>query len=294
MRDAPVAVSREAVWSWVPYMGPQIPVRSVVDRFIPSRTAEIPVRIYVPDVQRRPDDALPAIVAFHGGCWIVGNIDLSDRPHRALAQATGCVVVAVNYQKAPEHRFPVPLDDCYAGYRWVVDNAASLGIDAARIAVAGDSAGGNLAAAVCLMARARNEEQPAAQVLIYPAVDPELATESARAFAEGFGLSTADMRWSWEQYVADEAQLLDPLVAPARADSLAGLAPAVVVTAEYDILRDEGLEYARRLAEDGVPTTVLHYEGAIHGFLWMASAVDACTQMLNDVGGALDDVIGTC
>jgi acetyl esterase len=188
-------------------------------------------------------------------CWIVGNIEISDAPHRALANATGCVVVAVNFQKAPEHPFPIPLDDC--------------------------------SAAVCLRARGAGGPAPAVQLLIYPAVDPALDTSSAREYAEGYGLSTADMRWSWEQYVPDPRDRSDPLVAPLRAEQLGGLPPAIVVTAEFDILRDEGLAYADRLEAAGVPVFRHHYDGTVHGFFSMGGAVDECAQMVLDVAGDL-------
>ena len=287
MRESPVALSRAVQWEWLPYMGKPGDVARVEDHFIPSRTAEIPVRIYTPHGQ----GPFPTLVMFHGGCWIVGNIDLADRPHRALAATTGCLVVAVNYQKAPEHPYPIPLDDCYAGFAWTLSHADELDADPSRIGVAGDSAGGNLAAAVCLRARELGDIQPALQVLIYPVLDSELESASARDFAEGYGLTTEDMRWSWRQYAADNAQS-DPLISPAHATSLNGLSPAIVVTAEFDILRDEGMSYAERLASAGVPTVALHYAGAIHGFFWMGGAVDVCTQMLREVGGHLRELWG--
>lgn len=283
MREAPVLTSRAAQWEWLPYMGERAHVASVEDRFVPSRTAEIPVRIYTP-VGEGP---FPALVVFHGGCWIVGNIGVTDRPHRLLANITGCAVVAVNYQKAPEHPYPVPLEDCYAGYAWTRQHADELGVDPSRIGVAGDSAGGNLAAAACLRARELNEQLPAAQVLIYPALDPRLETPSAYEFADGYGLTTEDMRWSWQQYDPDGWARSSPLIAPLRAASLSGLPPAVIVTAEFDILRDEGLAYADRLAAADVPTVPLHYQDCIHGFLWMAGRVDATTRMLGDIRDAL-------
>jgi acetyl esterase len=286
MRDAPLEVSRATQWEWLPYMGDQAAVAKVENRFIPSRTAEIPIRVYTP-VGAGPFQAL---VAFHGGCWIVGNIDVADRPHRLLASITNCVVVAVNYQKAPEHPYPVPLEDCYAGYRWTVQHAEELGLDPARVGVVGDSAGGNLAAAVCLRARELNEVPPAVQVLIYPALDPQLDTTSAKEFAEGYGLTTEDMRWSWQRYAPDESDRSTPLVAPVNARSLQGLPPAVVVTAGFDILRDEGQSYAKRLAAAGVPTVPLHYEDTIHGFLWMAGRVGETTRMLGDVRDALGEL----
>lgn len=287
MRQAPVTESRAAQYDWVPYMGGPEPVATVEDRFIPGPTAELPIRIYRPEV----GGVLPALVAFHGGCWIVGNIDLVDRPFRALANATGCVVVSVNYQKAPEHPFPVPLDDCHAGFRWTVEHATELGIDPTRVGVVGDSAGGNLAAAVCLQSRGTEGPLPAAQVLIYPAVDRSLDTPSARECAEGYGLTTLDMAWSWQEYAPDPADRDDPLVSPLRATSLAGLPPAVVVTAGFDVLRDEGIAYVERLRADGVPVAHHHYPGTIHGFLWMQAAVDECSQMLRAVSGSLKEVL---
>lgn len=279
MREAPIATSRSAQWEWEPYMGEREPVARCLDTFIASTTAEIPIRVYTPDGV----GPFPALVVFHGGCWVVGNIALSDRPHRALANATGCVVVAVNYQKAPEHPFPVPLDDCYAAYLWTLEKAPELNVDPAHVGVAGDSAGGNLAAAVCLKARELGDALPAVQLLIYPAVDWALDTPSARDCAEGYGLTSADMAWAWQQYVPDAGDRSNPLVSPLRASTLEGLPPAVVVTAEFDVLRDEGRRYADRLEADGVPVLRRHYDGTIHGFFWMAAAVDECRRMLADV-----------
>lgn len=287
MHEAPVAESRAAQYEWLPYMGDAEPVASVTNRFIPGPTAELPVRIYRPE----GEGPLPALVAFHGGCWIVGNIDLADRPFRALANATGCVVVSVNYQKAPEHPFPASLDDCHAGFAWTVSHATELGVDPTRIGVVGDSAGGNLAASVCLKAREEGGPAPAVQVLIYPAVDSALETPSARECAEGYGLTTRDMAWSWQQYAPDPVIRDSPLVSPMRASSLAGLPPAVVVTAGFDVLRDEGMAYCERLRADGVPTVRHHYPGTIHGFLWMGAAVDECGQMLGDVASSLRQLL---
>ena len=288
MHEATVGESRAAQWGWIPYMGEPAPVASSQTRFIPTPTAEIPVQIYTP----HGDGPFPALVAFHGGCWVVGNTELADRPHRALANATGCVVVAVNYQKAPEHPFPVPLDDCYAGLEWTRAHAEELSVDPARIGVFGDSAGGNLAAAVCLKAREMGAPQPAVQVLVYPATDWHLETTSAKEFADGYGLTTEDMRWSWTQYAPDAQERSEPLVSPLRAESLHDLAPAVVVTAEFDVLRDEGQLYADRLEAHGVPVVRHEYGGAIHGFLWMGAAVDECQQMLSDVAADLAAING--
>jgi acetyl esterase len=288
MTDAPVAESRAAQWDWVEYMGEPEPVARSVMRFIPTPTAEIPVGIYVPE-GRGP---FPALVVYHGGCWIVGNIELAERPHRALANATSCVIVAPNYQKAPEHPFPVPLDDCYAAFTWTVKHAQELDVDPSRIGVGGDSAGGNLAAAVCLKARDSRGPMPAVQLLIYPAVDWELRTPSASENAEGYGLTTAEMQWSWTQYVPDPRNRSDPLASPLRARSLAKLPPAIVVTAQFDVLRDEAQRYADRLEQAGVPVFRQHYDSTIHGFFWMATAIDEFRQMLDDVASALRSIWG--
>lgn len=289
LRAAPVAESRAAQWLSRRQMPAPAPVAAVHHRHILTPTAEVAVRVYIP----HGIGPFPALVQYHGGCWIIGNIDLSDRPHRALAAVTGCIVVAVNYQTAPEHRFPIPLDDCYAGLRWTREHAAEYGIDPSRIGVCGDSAGGNLAAAVALRARALGDPPPAAQVLIYPALDPALDTASARDCARGYGLTTADMAWTWTQYATSE-QLNDPLVAPARAVTLAGLPPAVVVTAGFDVLRDEGRAYAHRLVADGVPTTELHYPKTVHGFFEIGGALDAGPRMLADLAEALPRLWGAC
>jgi acetyl esterase len=274
-----VAESRAAEWDWIQYMGEPEPVAHSETRFILTPTAEIPLCIYIPE-GRAP---FPALVVFHGGCWIVGNIELADRPHRALANATGCAVVAVNYQKAPEHPFPVPLDDCFAAFTWTLEHAQELEVDPSRIGVGGDSAGGNLAAAVCLKARESGGPMPALQLLIYPAVDWALQTRSAIENAEGYGLTTVEMQWAWTQYVPDARDRSNPLASPLRAPSLTNLPPAIVITAEFDVLRDEGQQYADRLEDAGVPVSRHHYDGTIHGFFWMATAVDERRQMLDDV-----------
>jgi acetyl esterase len=283
MHKATVQESRAAQWDWLSYMSEPAPMAEVRTRFVPAPTAEIPITVYTP----HGVGPFPALVMFHGGCWIVGNIDLADSPHRALARATGCVVVAVNYQKAPEHAFPVPLDDCYAAYTWTVEQAGELGVDAARVGVCGDSAGGNLAAAVSLRARDVGGPLPAVQVLIYPALDPDLDTPSAISNAEGFGLTTEDMRWSWHQYLQRHEDWHNAWACPARSPSLAGLPPAVVVTAEFDVLRDEGRAYADRLRTDGVAVVHRDYAGSVHGFLWMGGRLDDCRTMLEDVAGDL-------
>lgn len=243
--------------------GPGEAVAHVVDRLIAGPQGEIPIRIYRPDA-RGP---LPLLVFFHGGGWVLGNLETFDPLCRALANAAGCIVVSVNYRHAPEHKFPAAADDAYAATAWVVNNAAEMGGDATRVAVGGYSAGGNLAAAVTLMARERGGPRLAAQALLVPITDYNFDTGSYRDHAEGFGLTRSQMQWFWNLYLSDEASGWDPRASPLRAESLRDLPPALVVTAEYDPLRDEGLAYARRLREAGVAVQEKCYAGMVHMFL---------------------------
>jgi len=278
--ESTVAEVRAANWDWVEFMGDAAPVARVEDTYVPGPSAELHLRVYTPE----GDGPFPCLVYFHGGGWTVGNIAIADRPSRSLANATGCVVVAVNYQKAPEHRFPSALDDCFATVQWVVQNAAALDIDPAQVGVGGDSAGGNLAAAVCLKARETGGVALAFQLLIYPAVDPAMDMPSSRDNADGYALTTAAMRWFWDHYVPNAAERDNPLASPLRAPSLRGLPPAIVVTVEYDPLRDEGDRYADRLEEAGVTVLRHRYAGTIHGFLWMADALrDDFRRLMDDL-----------
>jgi acetyl esterase len=277
-----VPEAREAAWGYLALAGEPQSVGSVVNRFIPGPTADIPIRIYT------PEGAGPrgGIVFFHGSGWVIANIDISDAAVRSLANSTGCVVVAVNYQKAPEHPWPVPFDDCWAATRWVAANAEELGIDAGRLAVAGDSAGGNLAAAVCLKARDQQGPRIVFQVLVYPALDRNWDTASSIENAEGYGLQRETMRWFWNHYVPNPNDADNPLVAPLRAPELSGLPPAFIATAEFDPLRDDGELYAERLAQAGVPVLLKRYDGMIHGFYWMLGALDASRRLHDDIAAA--------
>ena len=203
-------------------------------------------------------------VWFHGGGWVVGSIATNDPTCRALANASGAIVVSVDYRLAPEHRFPIPLDDCYAAMEWAGANAASFGGDPSRLAVAGSSAGGNLAAAVALRARDEGGPRLAHQSLICPVVDNDLERPSYVENAEGYGLSLETMRYFLECYVSGEADASNPYVVPMKADDLSGLPSAFVLTCEYDPLRDEGEAYAERLREAGVPVKLSRYNGQVH------------------------------
>jgi acetyl esterase len=282
-----VPEARQAAWAFADLQGPGPEVASVQHRFIPGPTADLPVRIYTPEGQ----GPFPAIVYFHGSGWVILNIEICDPTMRALANDTGCVVVAVNYQKAPEHKFPVPFNDAWASTCWVAEHAEELGIDAARMAVGGDSAGGNLAAAVAIKARDEGGPALAFQLLVYPATDHDLDTPSCLANGEGYLLQRESMRWFWGHYLDGATDVPDWRAFPMRAASLAGLPPALVVTAEFDPLRDDGRRYADRLRAEGVPVTYSEHAGMIHGFYWMQAVLDQSRnlheEIAREVRGAL-------
>jgi acetyl esterase len=271
--------------------GDPVQIGRVEDRTIPGPNGEIPIRIYTPE----GDGPFGALVYFHGGGWVVGNIEMTDQPCRMITKAAACVTVSVDYRLAPEHRFPVGPEDCYTATKWVSDNAAALGCNASRIAVGGTSAGANLAAAVALMARDRGAPKIAYQLLVYPATRRELDTPSHKQFAtDGYYiLSRADMEWFWGHYLANEADAANPYACPARAKSLAGLPPALVITAEFDPLRDEGEAYAARLREEGVATVLKRYDGVTHGFFGMPSVIERSRVAIAEASAALWRAIGS-
>jgi len=251
------------------------PVRTtvhVVDRTAPGPGGDIGVRVYRPHAEM---GTLPAVVYLHGGGFAVGDLDTHDPTCRVLADVARCVVVSVDYRLAPEHRFPAAIDDVAAAWAWVHDQAADLGIDPARVAVMGDSAGANLAAALCLDARREGLPQPAAQCLVYPLVDARFLFGSYDTFASGFGLSREGVELYRDTYVESVDDWTDPRVSPLCADDLSGLAPALVVTAGFDVLRDDGRAYADALAAAGVPVTYRCYDDMMHGFHAMLVLDDA-------------------
>jgi acetyl esterase len=250
------------------------PVGDTQDRMIPGPDGEIPVRIYHPKGDDRPR---PGVVYFHGGGWVICDLDSHDGGCRRLTNAVDAVVVSVDYRLAPENPWPAAADDAYAACRWVADHAAELGIDPTRLAVAGDSAGGNLAAVVAQMARDREGPALAHQLLVYPVIDVSAARNdypSKRENGVGYFLTTAQMEWYRDQYLGESASGDDPYVSPIRALSLAGLPPACVVTAEMDPLRDEGEAYAAALEAAGVPATTYRASGMFHGFFNMDAVLD--------------------
>jgi acetyl esterase len=229
---------------------------------------------------------LPVVMYFHGGGWVIGDIDTHDTLCRRLAHESDCVVVSVDYRCAPEHKFPAAFDDCYDATQYVVEHADELGVDAGRVAVAGDSAGGNLAAAVAIKARDQGAPEIQFQLLIYPVVEPDFETDSYRERSEGFGLRRSTMIWFWEQYLSDDMDSQNPYAVPTRAD-LRGLPPAHVITAEYDVLLDEGESFAQQLREAGVATTLTRYDGVIHGFMHLTGILDIGRAATCDAAQAL-------
>jgi acetyl esterase/lipase len=251
-------------------------VRSAVDTAVPSSDGAIPVRIYYP--HGAPTDRRPGIVFCHGGGFVFCDIESHDGFCRALARGSGAVVVSVGYRLAPEHRAPAAAFDAFTTFCWVAEHGADLGIDPARIAIAGDSAGGNLAAVTAILCRDRAVTAPAAQLLLYPAIDPSCETDSYRRYGSGYFNTRAAMQWYWRQYLGSEKRF-EPsyLVAPASADSHAGLPPAVIVTAGRDPLHSEGCDYARRLGDAGVPVVHRDFADLFHGFMTIQSFAPAET-----------------
>jgi acetyl esterase len=257
-------------------------VHSSLDRQIPGPNGEIPIRIYWPRAWTE-DGLSPALILYHGGGWILGDIESHDAIARYLCWQGDVVVVSVDYRLAPENKFPAGVEDCYAALEWVAENAATIGIDARRIALTGDSAGGNLTIVMSLLARARNGPDIAFQIPVYPCVDCRQSADysSRKKFGNGeYFLSSADIEWVNRNYftAADDAD--DFRASPIVATDLSGLPPALLITAGYDPLCDEGALYARRLSEAGVPVEYRCYTGTIHGFLSFAGVLDAGREAL--------------
>jgi acetyl esterase len=246
------------------------PVAAVEDRTVPGPGGPLDLRIYRPDREA----GRPVLVYFFGGGWTLGTLDTCDAVCRSLTNAAGCVTVSVGYRLAPEHPFPAAVEDCHAGALWAAENAESFGGDGGRIAVGGDSAGGNLAAAVTLLARERGGPAPVHQLLVYPNTEYGADTASMRENTDPLLFNRASVAWYWRHYLADERDGLNPLASPLRAPDLSGLPPATVITAEFDPLRDEGEQYALMLEKAGVPVEARRYEGVPHGFFAMAGTLD--------------------
>lgn len=263
--------------------GPKEEVHEVRDISIPGPVGDIPARLYKPSAANN----LPVLVWFHGGGWVIGSVEGSDATTRKLANDSGCAVVSVDYHMAPEYKFPAPFEDCYTATKWVADNAASLGVDGSKIAVGGDSAGGNLAAAVSIAAAQRGGPKISYQVLIYPVTDHSYDTPSYSSNANGYLLTIGSMKWFWNHYLNSEADGKNPLASPLQQPDLSGQPPALVVTAEFDPLCSEGEAYAERLRAAGVPVEAKRYDGMIHGFFGMFAAMDGGAEAVAQAANGL-------
>lgn len=260
-------------------------VARVDDRAIPGPGGDIPLRVYTPAEAVGERSGL--LVWLHGGGWVIGDLDTADATCRALANRSGAVVVSVDYRLAPEHPAPAAIEDCLAALGWVTENASLLGAGSEKLAVGGDSAGGNLAAVLCH--RVRDEFGPEIdfQLLVYPATDLTLSHASIDENAEGYFLTKASMEWFTACYLGDAGDPKDPSISPLHAASFEGLPPALVITAEYDPLRDEGEAYAQRLRDAGVQAEAVRYDGQIHGFFSMATAIERAKEAQSAAAEAL-------
>jgi len=275
MNELPVAEARQQFLISRPLVaGAVTPLNSVIDRTISGPGSAIPIRVY------RASDAsnLPVLVYFHGGGWVIGNLDSHDDICRNICRQTGYVVVAVDYRLAPEHKFPAAVEDAWAATQWVAENAVELGVDGRRLAVGGDSAGGNLAAVVCQLAQAQAGLAIKYQLLIYPVTDATLSFPSMTEFATGYRLTKAAMQWFVDLYANDGSDAHDARMSPLWAVDLAGLPPALIITAGFDPLRDEGKAYADKLQKAGVEVDYCCYDGMVHGFMGMAGVLDKAQQ----------------
>ncbi len=265
-------------------------VGSVENQLIPGPAGKIALRFYRPTgVQGNA----PALIYFHGGGWVIGDLDTHDGICRWICSQSGCVVASVDYRMAPEHKFPAPLEDCLAATFWIAENGEALGIDTARIAIGGDSAGGNLAAVVSQQARDQGGPSIAYQLLIYPATDLTMSEASHQELAEGYRLTKPLMEWFIGHYLHNESDRTDPRVSPLFCDDLNGLPKALVITAGFDPLRDEGIRYADELSSSGVETTHVCYDGMIHGFFsmggWLEKSREALDYTSQRLAEALQD-----
>tara|TARA_B100002049_G_scaffold219325_1_gene186995 strand:- start:30 stop:974 length:945 start_codon:yes stop_codon:yes gene_type:complete len=287
LETLPPAEARRQYEKGAAIVGGQPPaVFSVRDIEAPGPLGAIPLRVYVP---RDPgDEALPLLIYIHGGGYVIGSRDSHDVPCRYLALGGDCIVVSVDYRMAPEHPYPQPVDDCWVAVNWIAENAVSLGARADRIAIGGDSAGGNLATVMCLKARGAGGPAFVYQLLIYPGTDKSRSHASHAELAEGYRLTRSLLDWFMAHYFSGEpADPDDPYASPLQAKDLSGLPPALVVSAGYDPLRDEDIAYHEKLLAHGTESEHLHYPGMIHGFINMPGVLDVARECLDECGHRL-------
>ncbi|MEO1592430.1 MAG: alpha/beta hydrolase [Cyanobacteria bacterium J06632_22] len=287
--EARNATPLEGGLAWI-FLGTKQPLPKVVDRSLPGRHGNIPIRLYYP----RLGTGLPLIVFFHGGGWVTGSLSTHDRFCRRIAKNTGALVMAVDYRRAPWHKYPVPLEDCYDAVLWAASEATSLGANPAQLIVVGDSAGGNLAAAVCLMARDQAGPAILRQILLYPALDGTLSYPSHRHYADAPLLSQAAVHFYRAQYMNTPADLTAAYFSPLLAKTLEQLPPAFILTAEYDPLHDEAKAFAEKLQAAGGTAIYKDYPGMVHAFLmfprFCSSAIPATVAIAEDITSAIGNV----
>lgn len=267
------------------------PIGEMRDLTAPSSAGPVSIRLY----RARPGkagDTQPALIYFHGGGWVIGSLDSHDGVCRGLANGANCTVLSVDYRLAPEHKFPAAVEDAVAATQWIAETAKELGIDAGRLAVGGDSAGGNLAAVVAQHARDRGAPKLRFQLLIYPACDMSMTLPSITELAEQLPLTRSTMKWFIDLYLRDSADVGDWRASPLKAKSLSNLPPAYVLTADCDPLRDEGEAYAAALKAAGVPVEAKRFEGQIHGFMTMGKFIPDAAKAMGEMSAALKRALG--
>jgi acetyl esterase len=286
--QAPLAQIRENTKLHIALKQPLLQMHSVDHRSINGPTSKLPIRIYRPSEENN----LPALVFFHGGGWVLNFLDIYEPSLRKIAKNGNFVIIAVDYQKAPEHSYPAPLDDCYATLKWVIENSAELGIDLAAIGVGGDSAGGNLASSVAFKAFNEQLISLAFQLLIYPCNDYQMNYPSATNYSQGYGLTTQAMKWFWDQYLSKVEDQEDPYAVPVKAKSLRGVAPAILIAAEFDPLTDDVKNYYQKLINDSVPAIYKEFAGQIHGFFNLSGVTDDAESLYSEIAKEINAILG--
>jgi acetyl esterase len=289
IEQLPLSEARAVRSEMIESGGPEEPVAEVQNRTVPGPGGPIPVRLYRP-VKK---DTLPALVYFHGGGFVICNLDTHDRQCRALANASGCAVISVDYRLAPEHKYPAAVEDAYAATKYVAEHAAEFGVDPNRIAVGGDSAGGNLATVVSLLSRDRGGPRLKFQLLVYPMVDFYDQSPSMQHYSKDYFLTREGMDWFTESYLPNREAGLEPSASPTNATDLRGLPPAMVLTAECDPLRDQGEAYARKLQGAGVAVELKRYEGMFHPFFQFGAVLDTARVAMKDAASAVREALGS-
>lgn len=286
--QAPLAQIRENTKLHVALQQSLDEIYSCEHKIIQGPTSKLSIRIYRPSNQQN----LPVLLFFHGGGWVLNFLDIYEPALRKLSNLGNFVIVALEYQKAPEHPYPAAFNDCYATLEWLIDNAKQLDIDLTSVGVGGDSAGGNLASAVALKAVNENLISLAFQLLIYPCNDVKMEYPSAIKNAEGFGLTTKAMKWFWQQYLSNESDKKDPYAVPITAKSLKGVAPAILISAEFDPLADDVRNYYNKLQQDLVPAVYKEYAGQIHGFFNLSGITTDAESLYLDIATEINAILG--